>query len=116
MRTCRKTAKADGLPGKPVELKFLEFFYRACLEYQALDAGQAGDVYKERCRSLVIMMWPRSTRMTRTFAPNERLSENSTVTFSVEMQDSRVGGLHILRYFSDIVVAVCGNRNRSRDS
>ena len=112
MRTCRKTAKADGLPGKPVELKFLEFLQG----YQALDAGQAGDVYKERCRSLVIMMWPRSTRMTRTFAPNERLSENSTVTFSVEMQDSRVGGLHILRYFSDIVVAVCGNRNRSRDS
>lgn len=38
----------------------------------------------------------------------------ATVTFSVEMHDSHVGGLHILRYFSDIVVAVRRSESKSR--
>ena len=51
-----KDGGSRGLLGKPVELKVLRVYYRACLEYQAFDAEQAGGVYKERRRSRVIMM------------------------------------------------------------
>ena len=106
-----------GVAWQTTRVEALRVCYRACLEYQAFDAEQAGGVYKKRRRSLVIMMWPKVLGRREAFASDchrqMSVSENSHRCISVEMHDSRVGGLHVLRYFSDIVVAVCGNRNRS---